>query len=294
MATYQEATIQQGTYEIRKWTADFTDDIPSGGSVSGGTAYHTPPSGSAATPTITVSSPYVSAQFSNLVTLGQHQVDIVATYSNGEKGQIRIAFAVVYPSPVARSGMLDLITELRSMTEATPGDYSIAGNPYWTDAQLQDVLDINRRDVVWEALQSYPYHIAGGSLSYKDYRSAYGFYEATTGGTEIFTVQDSTGAYVAAGSYTPDYRRGVVLFGANQAGTAYYLTGRSYDLHAAAAAVWRRKAAHVAPSSFDFSTDNHSISRSQVYNHCLEMAEFFEGKSGDAIQSVSMFRSDVE
>ena len=293
MATYTTALIQQGTYEIRKWTADFTEDIPTGGSVTGGTAYHIPPAGTAGTPSISYSSPYVSAQLSNLTTLGQHYIDIVANYSNSEKGQLRINFTVNYPSPVARSGMLDLITELRSMTEATPGDYAIAGIPYWTDAQLQDVLDINRRDVVFEQLQSYPTHIASGSLSYMDYRSAYGFYEATTGGTTIFYIQDSTGTFVTAGSYTPDYRRGVVLFGANQAGSVYYLTGRSYDLNAAAASVWRRKAAHHAPSSFDFSTDNHSISRSQVYSHCLEMAQFFEGKSGEAIQTVTMFRSDV-
>ena len=30
MATYKEATIQQSTGEIRKWTADFTDDLPGG------------------------------------------------------------------------------------------------------------------------------------------------------------------------------------------------------------------------------------------------------------------------
>jgi len=198
----------------------------------------------------------------------------------------------------ARSGMADLITELRGMTEAGTADYTIVGSAgttsYWDDDQLQNILDVHRNDIVFEQLSMFPYRVAGGSLSYTDYRSSYDYYEATTGGTAIFYVQDSTGSAIGTSNYTPDYRRGVVIFGSDQAGTVYYLTGRSYDLNAAAADVWRRKASHYAPSSFDFSTDNHSISRSQVYNHCLEMAEFFELKGSGAIQSVQMFRGDVD
>jgi hypothetical protein len=139
----------------------------------------------------------------------------------------------------------------------------------------------------------YPVQIAGGSLSYQDYRSSFGYLEATTGGTAILYLQDSTGATIGTANYTPDYRRGQFQFSANQAGSVYYLTGRSYDLNAAAADVWRRKAAHVAPTSFDFSTDNHSINRSQVYKHSLEMADYFEGKSSNSVTSVQSFRSDV-
>jgi hypothetical protein len=71
------------------------------------------------------------------------------------------------------------------------------------------------------------------------------------------------------------------------------LTGRSYDIYAAAADIWRRKAAHYASSSFDFSTDNHSIKRSQVYKHCLEMAEHYESMSSDAIEFTDLFRGDL-
>ena len=193
----------------------------------------------------------------------------------------------------ARTGLSSLITELRGMTEAGTADYTVTSSTFWSDDQLQDILDIHRQDVIHEQLQPYPVQVAGGSVSYKDYRSSFGYYEATTGGTAVFYVQDPTGATVGTANYTPDYRRGVVLFSANQFGTAYYLTGSSYDLNASAADVWRRKAAHVAPTSFDFSTDNHSISRSQVYAHALEMADYFENKSGNAVQSVQMYRSDV-
>lgn len=193
----------------------------------------------------------------------------------------------------ARTGMTNIITELRGMTEAGNDDYSVVSISYWSDNHLQDVLDLHRNDIIFEQLKNYPTYVSAGSLLYQDYRSAYGFYEATTGGTAIFYVQDSTGAIKGTADYTIDYRRGRILFNTTQAGTVYYLTGRSYDLNAAAAEVWRCKAAHYAPTAFDFSTDNHTISRSQVYQHCLEMADYFDGKSASAIETVPMFRSDV-
>lgn len=180
------------------------------------------------------------------------------------------------------------------MTEAGAADYSVSATTYWDSGQLQNILDIYRTDVIFEQLQIYPTQVSGGSLSYQDYRSVYGFYEQTTGGTAIFYIQDSTGSAIGSANYTPDYRRGQVQFGSDQAGTVYYLTGRSYDLQAAAADVWRRKAAHYAPTSFNFSTDNHSVNREQVYKHCLEMAEYYEGKSSEAFGSVEIVRSDVD
>lgn len=193
----------------------------------------------------------------------------------------------------ARAGMAELITELRGMAEAGTADYVVGAGTYWDDTQLQNILDLHRHDLAFEQLEMYPVQVAAGSLSYQDYRSQYTFFEATTGGTAIFYLQDSTGATIGTTNYTPDYRRGQFQFSTDQRGSVYYLTGRSYDLNASAADIWRRKAAHYAPTSFDFSTDNHSVSRSQVYAHCLEMSNYFESMSNDSIQVVSLFRSDM-
>jgi|GEM_PF-2020191 len=292
MATFA-TQITQSTGEIHTYTIDYTNDLPTGGTVTAGTATHTPPSGSASSVSISVTSPYVYATLPAQTVTGVHYVDVVATFSDSDTSSVRIPINVVYQTATARSGMASIIAELRGFTEASPDDYIVAGNPYWTDAQMQDVLDIHRTDVVFEQLQTYPYQVAGGSLSYTDYRSSHGYFEQTTGGTGIFYVQDGTGSAIGSANYTPDYRRGVIIFGADQAGTVYYLTGRSYDIYAAAADIWRRKAAHYAPSSFDFSTDNHSIKRSQVYQHCLEMAEHYESMSSDAIEFTDLFRGDL-
>ena len=162
----------------------------------------------------------------------------------------------------ARTGMSNLITELRSLTEAGTAEYSITSSTFWSDDQLQDVLDIHRKDLRFSLLQAYPDTVQGGSLLYYEFRSEYQFFEATTGGTSILYLQDSTGATLGTALWNADYRRGAFTFVNDARGTSIYLTGRSYDLNASAADVWRRKAAHYAPSSFDFSTDNHSISRS--------------------------------
>jgi hypothetical protein len=194
---------------------------------------------------------------------------------------------------MARTTLSGLIEELRGLTEAGTAEYTLGTTVYWNDDALQNILDLHRKDLRFMQLQSYPDTVQGGSLEYKEYRSSYGFYEQTGGGTSIFYLQDSTGATLGTALWNADYRRGVFTFVNTTLGTSVYLTGRTYDMNAAAADVWRKKASHYAPSSFDFSTDNHRIDRSQVYDHALEMASYFEGMSGGAIQSTKMYRSDV-
>lgn len=292
MATFADG-LQQQTNEIHTYTIDYTSDLPSGGTVTGGTATHLPPSGSVASITVSVTSPYVFVTVPVLAVVGLHYIDVLATFSNSDKSAVRLPIHVVYPTPIARVGMVDLITELRSLTEANVTDYTIAGIPFWNDAQLQDILDVHREDLRFVALQAYPNQVQGGSLVYYDYKAPAGYLEQTTGGSQILWLQDSTGATLGTALWNADYRRGMFTFVNTTGGTAVYMTGRSYDLNAAAADVWRRKVAHVSTSAFNFSTDNHSVSRAQVYDHALEMVSFFENMSGDGLNVVQRFRSDM-
>jgi hypothetical protein len=189
--------------------------------------------------------------------------------------------------------MTALIEELRGLAEAGTSDYTVGTTLYWSDDTLQDILDLNRYDLIHQPTHAYPVVVSGGTLQWFEFRAGYGFLEATTGGTAITYLQDSTGATLGTALWNADYRRGVFTFVNDALGTAVYITGRSYDLNAAAASIWRKKAAHYAPTSFNFSTDNHSISREQVYDHCIEMAAFFDGISGGAIQTVGRYRSDM-
>lgn len=193
---------------------------------------------------------------------------------------------------MARTTMANLILELRGLTQAGTADYAVAGVSYWTDDHLQAVLDRHRLDVYQEELQMVQKWIGGGSVQYFEYFSQYGNYEATSGGTAVFYLEDSTGADLGTANYTPDYTRGVMTFGSNTAGTVYYLTGRSYDLYGAAADVWRQKASQVTLSSYSWSTDNMRIDKTNVTTAYLNMANYYASMS-TATSTLQVNRGDA-
>ena len=286
MATILEATTKQTGNEVRIWTADFTDDLPSGATVASGTAFHTPPGGGGTlVPTMTVSSPYVGAQLSNPADTGVHYLDIVATFSNSEKSEVRISFVVGYDDTQARAGMSSLIRRLRAMTNASPVDYEIAGVPYWSDAQLQEVLDLYRSDFYDEMLNSVPQMTSGGTVKYFRYNAPYGNLESGTN----FSLALTAGGSVTA-SYSVDYNAGVLTFTTDQRGTAYFLTGKTYMMESAAADVWDQKAAYYS-LSYDVKTDGHDLTRSQLYKQAREQATFWRGRMG--AYSITAERSDT-
>lgn len=180
---------------------------------------------------------------------------------------------------MARTTMADIITEVRGMANAGTADYTVGTVTYWSDDQIQNVLDRNRFDVYREELQIIPRYIGGGSVEYYEYTSRYEWFEQTDGGSAIFYLEDSLGANIGTASYTADYRTGKIEFAANTAGTVYYLNGRIYDLNGGAADVWRRKVTQVAASSsgFDWSTDNMSMKRSQMVSQARDMVNYFDG-----------------
>jgi hypothetical protein len=286
MATFQEATIQQGTYEIRKWTADFTNDLPTSVTVASGTAVHTPPSGTAATLTISAASPYLSVTLGPLTVTGVHYLDFIGTFSNGEVSQVRVSFPVNYTAPTARAGMSDLIGMLRGYTDAGPNDYAIAGVAYWSDAQLQTVMDRNRKEFFHQAVSPMGSTV-GGTVQYYRYETGIPNQES---GTAVFKIQDVTGTTYNGTAYSADYLSGIITWNSDTLGSSVYFTGRSYDLNAAASDVWRHKAVNVA-KAYDFSTDNHRVARSQMFKQFMEMSSFYGQQAGPV--NVSIYRSDV-
>jgi hypothetical protein len=185
----------------------------------------------------------------------------------------------------ARAGLSDLLTTLRGMTEAGTADYTLGTQTYWSDDHLQLVLDRHRTDLrnQYAAPQYKP--VPGGFAVY-DYVIGVGNLEYGT----ALAVEDGVGNAYGTATYTVDAQRGVVTFTADKAGAMVTVTGRSFDLEAAAADVWTSKAAHVA-QAYDFSTDNHKVSRSQMRTACLDMARYYRAQA--AVTSVSMDRSDT-
>lgn len=186
----------------------------------------------------------------------------------------------------ARTGMADLISQVRGMTYAGTADFTLGTVNYWSDDHIQRSLDKYRRDLYQVELEQWPTLGTAGTYTYTEYRSPYGNLES---GTAVFNLQQTNGGTAPAN--TPDYATGIITFTADTGGLDYMLTARTYDLEAAAADVWRGKAANAA-QYFDFKTDNHDIKKSQFHQHCLEMAAYFSQQSSTQSFAVTTINRD--
>lgn len=64
-----------------------------------------------------------------------------------------------------------------------------------------------------------------------------------------------------------------------------FLTGKGGDINAAAAEIWRIKAGTVA-EWYNVSLDGRTLSRGEVYEHCMKQYDLYLGLSGSRIVSV--------
>lgn len=189
----------------------------------------------------------------------------------------------------ARTSMAELLLTLRGLTNAGSAEYTVNAVSYWTDQQLQDVLDRHVTQIRHEELYAIVY-TGIGTIAYFDYQASRRFLETTDAGTSRFVIQNETGATISTAAWSVNYPRGLVTFGTDTEGLTRYLTGYSYDMNAAAADVWQQKAAHYV-TAYDVATDNHNLRRSQIIQNCMMLAKEFA--AGAAVYSVSVERSDT-
>ena len=173
----------------------------------------------------------------------------------------------------ARTGMSTLISTMREWCNLGTSDYTLGTSTHWTDDQIQTALDRHRTQVLEEELEQITNN-NNGTIEYKEYRSGFGNYEETTGGTSIFIIESVGGTDVGTANYTMDYALGILTFETTQAGSSRFLTGRSYDLYGAAADIWQRKGGAYA-IAVDFKTDNMSVKRSDIAKHCRDMFNYY-------------------
>ncbi len=178
---------------------------------------------------------------------------------------------------MARNGMSAIIARLRAMTATGTADYTVAATTYWTDDQLQAILDQHRRTITRKALTPESV-IDGGTHKYYDYYYDSQWVEGTASGTAVWRIEDAAGSTIAGTLYAtaPDAR--LITFTYNTLGSAYYLSTREYDLERAAADVWRQKAADVAVR-FDVVIDNHDLKRHQLYESYMAQAKYYAGQA---------------
>ena len=148
------------------------------------------------------------------------------------------------------------------------------------------MLDRHKSEYIHAAMSVEPTY-SGGSIVYVQYALGATNVES---GTAAFKIEDTAGTVTGR---TADYTRGIVTFTADQSGKSYYWSGYSYDLDAAAADIWRIKASRVA-GLVDFSTDGHSIKRSQQARAYLDMANYYQQRSAsEGVTTAKIVRNDL-
>jgi len=190
---------------------------------------------------------------------------------------------------MARTGMQTLIDTVRGFANAAPDEWEVTSGSsivtYWSDDEIQRVLDRHKVEHIHAPLEPVTSY-SGGSAVVLQYRTGIGNIE---GGT-LFSVEDTSGT---VSGYTADYARGIVTFSTDQSGKSFYWSGFAYDLYAAAADIWRMKASHVA-GLVDFSTDGHSVKRSQQAQAYLNMSQYFQSRSAsEGVQTSRIVRNDL-
>lgn len=254
----------QSTGESRTHFVDFTNDLPGGVTVSSATAALSsfPVGGTATTAVGVISANVVPVTVSAVNLAGQYKVDVTATLSDTEKSVARIIITVSFAS--VRAGMVDLINNLRGMGGAGVNDYSIGGIRFWSDGQLQTILDRHKSVMDFHALDMITQRSGSGFVTR--------LYDAPQPNWEQpAVVMNVNGSAVGTALYTMDHDNGRVTFASDTAMAPYYISGTVYNLYGAAAEIWRTKAAHYA-TAYDISTDNHSLKRSQLMTQANLMA----------------------
>ncbi len=187
---------------------------------------------------------------------------------------------------MSRTGMAVMIDTVRGFCNAGTNDATVGTVVFWADDEVQRVLDRHRTYIVREELTPFEAYAGASTLTYLEYRSAFGNLES---GTSVFKIEDATGAAIGTASYSCNYPEGIVTFTADQAGSARFMTTYTYDLYAAAADIWRVKLAHVS-DGVDFSTDNMRVNRKQKFENAMNMVSFYERMAGSKV--ITLTRDD--
>lgn len=157
----------------------------------------------------------------------------------------------------ARTTMAGLIERLRRMVGDPAGTEQA-----WSDAELQDALDVRRRDERQVELHGSPTIGPGGTVAWLEYSAERGDWEAGA------ALQDASW-----GTLTPSAEDG--LRGswrlAESAAPPVRATGRSYDLAGSAADVLLEWAAREK-AAMDFSAGDQRFERSQRVRQMVELA----------------------
>lgn len=177
----------------------------------------------------------------------------------------------------ARTGLADIIAYVRLHADLEEDSITVNGVSYWTDDQIQLILDMFRKDVRGVLLMPLNERLAGVS-TYLRYYIPDEISNWLENSPEQLQVLDVLGNAPSI-SYTIDLDSRVVIFASNTLGKAYYLYAREYDVRPAIAEFWLTKIG-LLTQLVDWKAGGQSINESQEYQHCMEQYKEWSGYKG--------------
>jgi hypothetical protein len=188
----------------------------------------------------------------------------------------------------ARLGMLSLIASVRGKAAARSDETTIDAVTYWTDDQLQAILDQFSYDVTDVALRVKPYMVDGVTV-YREYYipNTVPAYLEGAETDDAFLVVDSRG--FAAPAYTYDGNLRKITLAVSGTGTEYYLRAKAFDLDRAVAEVWLQKAGHRA-DLITWKAGTYTLEEDTEYAQCMAKYHEYLGKGRGGV--VTMNRVD--
>ena len=177
----------------------------------------------------------------------------------------------------ARAGMAQLIQDVRLACNLEAGEDTVGGSAYWSNETIQQNLDRYRSTHKGVSLLPLSDVGSGGTLTYTEYVIPVLTYFEQQADDSGWNLIDSAGGTAPAN--TPNYEASLIAFDADTAGTAYYLSCRTYDYNRSVADIWDKKAALVA-DGVDWASDNHRINAGQRIKAYRQMAQQFRSMGG--------------
>jgi hypothetical protein len=178
-----------------------------------------------------------------------------------------------------RSGMTDLVSQFRSLVQES-------GTAIFTDDRIQQILDNNSAYFTQLPLQVQPYYL-NGSVIYKDYYLPNKtFLEGTATTTNVIYTTQGT----VLTNYTANFNQAKFIFSTDTRGSAFYITGRSFDLYKSVSEGWGEKAGYYS-TSFDFKVEGRQYWKGKLIDNCLTMAAKY-GSMANVVQH-SIDRGDM-
>lgn len=173
----------------------------------------------------------------------------------------------------ARPGMSDILLYVRSKTDTRENETTVNGVAYWTDDQLQNYLDMHRKDARNLALIKYSEY-EGGINVYKRYYfpDEVGQWIEGPDTPDVFEIVDSLGN--PAPTYTLDLAGRVIIFDETTLGRDYFIRARFFDMRPVLADIWLAKAGHRV-ELVNWRAGGQNIEEDDEYKHCMQQYEIY-------------------